>query len=118
MLDGEPNTDLIPPPLIVARYLAAEQIAIETLEAERDAISRQMEELDEEHGGEEGLLAEANWICSTGFSVVRCNEGVAHPAYVFFHMFWGRRLPADRSPPDRLQLSCNQQQGGAVGWCA
>ena len=28
-------------------------------EAERDAISRQMEEMDEEHGGEDGLLAEA-----------------------------------------------------------
>ena len=57
--DGKPNIDLIPPPLIVARYLAAQQSAIEQLEAERDAISRQMEELDEEHGGEEGLLAEA-----------------------------------------------------------
>lgn len=57
--DGKPNTDLIPPALIVARYFAAEQAAIEQREAERDAISRQMEELDEEHGGEEGLLNEA-----------------------------------------------------------
>jgi len=56
---GKPNTDLIPPALIVARYFAAEQKAIEQLEAERDAITRQMEELDEEHGGEDGLLAEA-----------------------------------------------------------
>ena len=38
--DGKPNTDLIPPALIVARYFAAEQAAIEQLEAERDAISR------------------------------------------------------------------------------
>ena len=58
-LDGKPNTDLIPPSLIVARYFAAEQAAVEQLEAERDAISCQMEELDEEHGGEDGLLAEA-----------------------------------------------------------
>jgi len=57
--DGKPNTDLIPPALIVARYFAAEQAAIEQLEAERDAISRQMEEMDEEHGGEDGLLADA-----------------------------------------------------------
>lgn len=57
--DGKPNTDLIPPALVVARYFAADQKAIEQLEAERDAISRQMEELDEEHGGEDGLLAEA-----------------------------------------------------------
>ncbi len=56
--DGKPNTDLIPPALIVTRYFAAEQAAIEQLEAGRDAISREMEETDEEHGGEEGLLAE------------------------------------------------------------
>jgi len=56
---GKPNTDLIPPALIVARYFAAEQKAIEQLEAERDAVSRELEELAEEHGGEEGLLFEA-----------------------------------------------------------
>lgn len=53
------GSGLIPPQLIIARYFAAEQTAIEQLEAERDAITRQMEEVDEEHGGEEGLLAEA-----------------------------------------------------------
>ena len=37
VLDGKPNTDLIPQPLIVARYFAAEQAAIEKLEADRDA---------------------------------------------------------------------------------
>ncbi|MDD3814956.1 MAG: type I restriction-modification system subunit M [Desulfocapsaceae bacterium] len=56
--DNKPNTDLIPPALIVYRYFAAEQAAIEQLEAKRDAVSREMEEMDEEHGGEEGLLAE------------------------------------------------------------
>ena len=58
-VDGKPNRDLIPAGLIVNRYFAAEQAAIEALEAERDAVTRQMEELEEEHGGEEGLLAEA-----------------------------------------------------------
>ena len=57
--NGKPNTDLIPPALIVARYFAPKQQAIEQLEAVRDAFTRQMEELDEEHGGEDGLLAEA-----------------------------------------------------------
>ena len=57
-VDGKPNTDLIPESLIVRRYFASEQAAIEKLEADRDDISRQMEEMDEEHGGEEGLLAE------------------------------------------------------------
>ena len=57
--DSKPNTDLIPAALIVTRYFAAEKAVIEQLEAERDGISRQMEEMDEEHGGEDGLLNEA-----------------------------------------------------------
>ena len=59
VLDGQPNTDLIPESLIIRRYFAKEQAAIEKLEAERDDLTRQMEEMDEEHGGEEGLLADA-----------------------------------------------------------
>ena len=59
VLDGKPNIDLIPATLVISRYFAADQAAIEQLEAERDAITRQMEELDEEHGGEDGLLADA-----------------------------------------------------------
>ena len=27
------------------------------------------------------------WVCSTGFCVVRCREGVTHPGFVFFHLF-------------------------------
>ncbi|MCC6326555.1 MAG: N-6 DNA methylase, partial [Candidatus Brocadia sp.] len=50
---------LIPKGLIVARYFAAEQKAIDNLEADRDTIFRQMEEMEEEHGGEEGLMADA-----------------------------------------------------------
>ncbi len=52
------KADLIPPALIVARYFAAEQAALASLEAEVAAIEQQMEELLEEHGGKEGLLAE------------------------------------------------------------
>lgn len=55
---GEPNTDLLPPELIVRRYYAADAASIAELEAKRDAISRELEELDEEHGGEDGPLAE------------------------------------------------------------
>ena len=58
VFDGKPNTDLIPTHLVVAHYFSAERQAIEQLEAERNTISRQMEEMDEEQGGEEGLLAE------------------------------------------------------------
>jgi len=58
-LDGKPNADLIPSALLVARYFAAEATALAALEAARDAITRRMEELAEEHGGEDGLLADA-----------------------------------------------------------
>lgn len=51
------KADLIPPALIVARYFAAEQAAIEVLAAEVAAIEQQLEEQREEHGGEDGLLA-------------------------------------------------------------
>lgn len=56
---GKPNIDLIPTSLIVNRYFAQDQAAIAQLEAARDAITRQMEELDEEHGSEGGLLEDA-----------------------------------------------------------
>ena len=59
LADGKPNTDLIPPELMIARYFAADAAAIAQLEAERDAVGRELEEMDEEHGGEDGLLAEA-----------------------------------------------------------
>lgn len=55
---GEPNTDLLPPDLIVRRYYAAEASAIADLESKRDVISRELEELDEEQGAEDGPLAE------------------------------------------------------------
>ncbi|WP_312668703.1 type I restriction-modification system subunit M [Stutzerimonas nitrititolerans] len=55
---SEPNTDLLPPELIVRRYYSAEAAAIAELESKRDAISRELEELDEEQGGEDGPLAE------------------------------------------------------------
>src|SRR3989440_8448235 len=59
-LDGwKANSDLIPPQLIINRYFSADQQHIESLEAAREAITRQMEEMDEEHSGEEGLLEEA-----------------------------------------------------------
>jgi type I restriction enzyme M protein len=53
------NHDLIPALLIIRRYFSAEQQQIEKLETARDEISRKLEELEEEHGGEGGLLEEA-----------------------------------------------------------
>ena len=52
-------TELIPPALLIARYFASEQVVIEKLEADIATLQQQMEEMAEQHGSEEGLLAEA-----------------------------------------------------------
>ena len=51
--------DLIPPALIVARYFADEQAAIEMLAAKQAAAVGELEAYIEEHTGEDGLLADA-----------------------------------------------------------
>lgn len=48
--------DLIPSYLVVNRYFARERDHIEQLEADKEAIGREREELEEEHGGEEGII--------------------------------------------------------------
>jgi type I restriction enzyme M protein len=53
------KAELIPSALIIARYFAGEQVAVEKLESEAAAVAQEIEELAEEHGGEDGLLAEA-----------------------------------------------------------
>jgi type I restriction enzyme M protein len=49
--------DLVPKALIVARYFAKEQTAIAALEADLERVTAQLTELEEEHGGDEGLFA-------------------------------------------------------------
>ena len=51
--------DLIPPTLVIARYFAAEQTALEALQAQQDSAARELEEFIEEHTGEGGLLTDA-----------------------------------------------------------
>ncbi|HET9117910.1 MAG TPA: class I SAM-dependent DNA methyltransferase, partial [Pseudonocardiaceae bacterium] len=46
--------DLVPKPLIVARYFAKEQVALDAKLAELEATTASLTELEEEHGGEEG----------------------------------------------------------------
>lgn len=48
--------DLVPKPLVVARYFAKQQAAIETQQAALEAAAASRTELEEEHGGEEGFL--------------------------------------------------------------
>jgi type I restriction enzyme M protein len=52
------KSDLIPAALLIARYFAPEQAAIEALESEVGALEQQLDEVKEEHGGEGGLLEE------------------------------------------------------------
>jgi type I restriction enzyme M protein len=64
--DGKPGKevdkgwtcDLVPKPLIVARYFAAEQKAITNLEVKLETLTAQLNEMEEEHSGEDGAFAE------------------------------------------------------------
>jgi type I restriction enzyme M protein len=51
--------DLIPKPLVINRYLAAEQQAVLDIEAEIESVQAEITTYQEEHAGEEGLLSEA-----------------------------------------------------------
>ena len=53
------KAELIPPALIIDRYYNDEQTHIDALQAELDTISSNIADYIEEHGGEEGLLADA-----------------------------------------------------------
>ena len=53
------KAELIPPALVIARFFDGEQSALDALESEAASIAQAMEELAEEHSGEEGLLEEA-----------------------------------------------------------
>ncbi len=54
--------DLIPKPLMVARYYAKKQAAIDQLSAELESISAKLAELEEEHGGEDGAFSELDKV--------------------------------------------------------
>ena len=50
--------DLVPKELVINRYFKVEKEQIDQLEAESESIAGSMQEIAEEHGGEEGLLTE------------------------------------------------------------
>jgi type I restriction enzyme M protein len=54
--------DLIPKTLVVARYFAKEQAAIDQLAVELEAVTAKLTELEEEHSGEEGAFVELEKI--------------------------------------------------------
>ena len=52
------KSDLIPVTLLVAKYFATEQAAIDALEVELGTVEQKLDELKDEHGVEGGLLEE------------------------------------------------------------
>ncbi|MBU0699877.1 hypothetical protein KKE26_01045 [bacterium] len=50
---------LIPPALIIQEFFAVELKTIDDLEAQAETLNAKMDELREEHGGEDGLLSNA-----------------------------------------------------------
>lgn len=49
--------ELLPKPYVVARYFAADQAALDAKQAALDAVSSQLTELEEEHGGDDAVFA-------------------------------------------------------------
>ncbi len=54
--------DLVPKSFIVARYFAKQQEAITKLEVELESATAKLAELEEEHGGEDGLFSELDKV--------------------------------------------------------
>jgi len=51
--------DLLPPPLVAARYFATEVEELERLQSAQETATSELETFIDEHGGEDGLLADA-----------------------------------------------------------
>ena len=52
------KSDLVPAPILVGRYLVAERDALEALDGRIATLEQELDEMREENGGEDGLLAE------------------------------------------------------------
>lgn len=52
------DCDLVPKTLVIDRYFLTEKKAIEKLEAERETVATTLQELEEEHSGEEGYFSD------------------------------------------------------------
>ncbi|CAB5518648.1 type I restriction-modification system subunit M [Stutzerimonas stutzeri] len=85
--------DLLPKPFIVARYFAAEQAVLEATQAKLESLVSQLAELEEEHGGEDGLLFEA-----------QDEKGALTKASVSQRLNAAEEGGADVAEPDEIQL--------------
>ena len=62
--------DLIPKALIVARYFSEEQTAIDQLVVDLDSVTSRLAEMEEEHGGEDGVFAELDKVNKTNVTAL------------------------------------------------
>lgn len=53
------ESKLLKPYLLINKYFQADKKAIEKMEVERDSFTSEIEAMEEEHGGDEGLLVES-----------------------------------------------------------
>jgi type I restriction enzyme M protein len=61
--------DLVPKPLIVARFYSKEEAEIKQLAVELEGVTSRLAELEEEHGGEEGAFAELDKVTKVNVAV-------------------------------------------------
>ena len=52
------RSDLLPAPILVARYFVVERVPIEEIDNQLATLEQQLDEMRQENGGEDGLLAE------------------------------------------------------------
>ena len=62
---GEFESDLVPKQLVINRYFKTEKQAIEELEANLSNASQELEQLVEEHSGEDGFFADFDKVTKT-----------------------------------------------------
>jgi type I restriction enzyme M protein len=75
--------DLVPKPLVVARFFAREQAAIDTLTTELEQVTARLAELEEEHGGDEGAFAELDKVNRAEVARALRENGADDPAAVW-----------------------------------
>jgi type I restriction enzyme M protein len=61
--------DLVPKEFVVSAYFAKERATIETLGAELESLNAKLTELEEEHGGDEGLFSELDKVSKATVTV-------------------------------------------------
>ena len=62
---GEFESDLVPKQLVINRYFKTEKQAIEELEANLSSANQELEQLVEEHSGEDGFFADFDKVTKT-----------------------------------------------------